>query len=611
MTIVTAVNDSIATSAKTILMIDRPEGSVLRARLCRDATVLPIVREAALRNELQGGGQAERVIDDVSVGPLAISAGKASFVVYDASDELPCFDRLFASGIRCDAALLIAGVDDDGANAETIANWLRLSGASIVVVAIEAGGPADIDAKRLATAERSQKRRLEGSGVEIAAVVPVCASQADDLLDRSLDLPWYLGPTLGEALEACGPAPRASDPLRMTVTGASTPENSLLGRIESGTIALGDDILLSPSNRVAKVIELADSGSGSAIDRAGADRRVAIALDGNPTVEPGELISHRDDPPLESTVFRIRLAWSAAAPLTVPSMLSLRPGASPVALPVTVERIERVIEPSPTGEADQVPRAALADVIVRAERVLAIDTVESGLPTGRVVLIDGETVVGVGGIDMTGYPDQRQLLTRRATNVTEVIYRVDPDMRAVRNGHAGGVLWFTGLSGAGKTTLAVELERELFGMGYQVYILDGDNLRHGLNANLGFSPEDRAENIRRVGEVAALFAEAGVIVVSAFISPYLSDRERARDAALGQFHEIFVKADLSTCERRDTKGLYKKARAGEITDFTGISAPYEAPEACELVVDTDRLSVSESIDLISAYVQRAFPLTKP
>jgi len=241
--------------------------------------------------------------------------------------------------------------------------------------------------------------------------------------------------------------------------------------------------------------------------------------------------------------------------------------------------------------------------------VLAIDPIAGGLPTGRVALLDGHTVVGAGGIDMAGYPDQRRLATRRATNVSEVTTRVDREMRLARHGHFGGVLWLTGLSGAGKTTLAVELERHLFEIGYQVYVLDGDNLRHGLNENLGFSPDDRAENIRRVGEVAALFAEAGLIVISAFISPYRSDRERARNAVSAGFHEIFVNADLSTCERRDTKGLYKKARAGEIPDFTGISAPYEAPTSCDLEIDTDRLSIAQSIARLSRYVRREFPLT--
>lgn len=200
---------------------------------------------------------------------------------------------------------------------------------------------------------------------------------------------------------------------------------------------------------------------------------------------------------------------------------------------------------------------------------------------------------------------------RRATNVTRIAHRVSPDMRAARNGHAGGVLWFTGLSASGKSTLALEVEQRLFEDGYQVISLDGDNLRHGLNADLGFSREDRGENIRRVGELAALFAESRFVVVCAFISPYRADRRRAREAAGDGFHKVYIKADLATCERRDVKGLYRRARAGEIPDFTGISAPYEPPEECELMVDTNDATVAESVDLILGHVARAFPKSTP
>ena len=164
-------------------------------------------------------------------------------------------------------------------------------------------------------------------------------------------------------------------------------------------------------------------------------------------------------------------------------------------------------------------------------------------------------------------------MTVKATNLTPVEHKITATMRAQQTGHKGGVLWFTGLSGAGKSTLALELERQLYRRGYHVYVLDGDNVRSGLNANLGFSPEDRGENIRRVGELAALFADAGLIVIAAFISPYQADRDRARAAAGKVFHEVYVKSDLATCEKRDPNGLYQKARRGEIADFTGISAP--------------------------------------
>lgn len=198
--------------------------------------------------------------------------------------------------------------------------------------------------------------------------------------------------------------------------------------------------------------------------------------------------------------------------------------------------------------------------------------------------------------------ERSEQMKRKATNIFEVQSRIDRLAREGRNRHKGGVLWLTGLSGAGKSTLAIEVERALFNKGYHVYVLDGDNLRHGLNANLGFSHEDRTENIRRVGEVAALFADAGFVCVSAFISPYRADRQGARLAAGDSFHEIYVKADLETCESRDPKGLYERARRGEIPDFTGISAPYEEPENPELVVNTAKEDVSESVALILDYV---------
>jgi bifunctional enzyme CysN/CysC len=212
---------------------------------------------------------------------------------------------------------------------------------------------------------------------------------------------------------------------------------------------------------------------------------------------------------------------------------------------------------------------------------------------------------------MTGPRVRNPGFIRRATNVAEVHHRVSPAARVARNGHIGAVLWLTGLSGAGKSTLGVELERWMFARGYQAYMLDGDNLRHGLNADLGFSPDERGENIRRVGEVSALFARAGFVVITALISPYRIDRACAR-AAAGEvpFHEIHVKAALAICETRDPKGLYRRARRGEIADFTGVSAPYEAPEAAELVVDTGRLDVAASVALLSGYVGRSVPLAR-
>ena len=206
-------------------------------------------------------------------------------------------------------------------------------------------------------------------------------------------------------------------------------------------------------------------------------------------------------------------------------------------------------------------RNAVAEGTLRARHMLPIDPYIDNFRMGRLVLYDGYDIVGGGTINMEGYADQRRLMAPKSENLHAVTHLTSYDERIRRQGHHGGVFWFTGLSGAGKSTLAMLVEKKLFEKSYNTYVLDGDNVRHGLCADLGFSPEDRAENIRRVGEVAALQADAGLITITAFISPYQDDRDRARAARPERFHEIYVKADLATCEKRDPKGLYKKLRS--------------------------------------------------
>ncbi|QDT93066.1 adenylyl-sulfate kinase [Gimesia algae] len=199
---------------------------------------------------------------------------------------------------------------------------------------------------------------------------------------------------------------------------------------------------------------------------------------------------------------------------------------------------------------------------------------------------------------------------QKATNVTWHDHRVTKEERCKQNGHKGAVLWFTGLSGSGKSTIANTVDHKLFEMGKHTFVLDGDNIRMGLNKNLGFSPEDRTENIRRIGEVSKLYTDAGILVMTAFISPYLEDRDQVREImGEGEFIEVLVQASLETCEERDPKGLYKKARAGEIKGFTGIDAPYEAPEKPELVLDSDAKGIDELADEVVAYLESKGYLT--
>ena len=420
---------------------------------------------------------------------------------------------------------------------------------------------------------------------------------------------WYRGPTLIAALAALEPPPAADDlPLRLPVQDVYEFDERriIAGRIESGRLAVGDRLLFSPSNKSAKLQVDRDVARTPAArgrcwrgGRPHARRSRSSSSAARSSATPSA-------PPIETNVFRARLFWLGAAPLRVGGRYTLR--LQTAAVPVEVQEIERVIDPSDlsSAKAAAVERYAVAEVVLRSPALLALDPFSANPRTGRFVLIDDNRPVAGGIISMEGYPDERELVTVRSTNVAEVFHRVSHALRETRAGHRGGVLWLTGLSGAGKSTLAMEVEQRLFAKGFNTYVLDGDNVRRGLNSNLGFSADDRAENIRRVGEVAALFADAGFVCITAFISPYRSDRERARRAAQDRFHEIYVRAPLAVCEGRDPKGLYRRARAGEIKEFTGISAPYEPPDEAELVVDTSRAGIAECVEEIMAYVERRF-----
>ncbi len=366
-------------------------------------------------------------------------------------------------------------------------------------------------------------------------------------------------------------------PLRLAVPASypASPTRDVRGRLLGGEAEIGAALVISPADIRATLEGISLDGD-----------EAVFTLDREVSFSGPAMIAPETDLPIETDVFRIGFDAGITGSFT--------PGQE-IDVEIAMGRIGVTVQSITENE-----------IVVRAPGTIAIDTYERQPDYGRARIYDGDAQISEGRVGMEGYADQRELRTVRATNITRVAHRVSSDDRCGRHGHSGGVLWLTGLSGSGKSTLAVELEIALFNRGYQVYVLDGDNIRHGLNANLGFSPEDRSENIRRVGEVAALFARAGFIAVSAFISPYQSDRERARAAAGEDFHEIYVNAGLETCEQRDPKGLYKQARAGSIPDFTGISAPYEAPDHPDLVVDTENLDVAESVAVMIDYISEHF-----
>ena len=550
----------------------------------------------------------------IDVSHIRFRTALRPYVLVDAPGHREFLRNMISGSAASDGALLVIdaaeGVRDQS---RRHAFLLHLLGMSQVVVVVNKMDLAEDPEARFAEIEREFRRYLSGIGIAPLAVVPASARTGANIAARDPAMAWYSGPTVAEALDRmAASAPPRDLPLRLPIQDVFKfdARRILAGRIESGRLHVGDTLLFSPSNKIAKIRALESWNTPAPLFTAAAGQSVGITLDEQIFVERGEVASHVENPPVETSVFRARLFWLGKAPLAEGKSYTLKLGTATT--PVTVERVERIIDTADlsTRAGGAIERDEVGEVVLRVRGLLALDPFAANKRTGRFVLVDGYDLVGGGIVSMDGYADQRALVTVKSTNVEAVTHRVTAEMRAGRAGHAGGVLWFTGLSGAGKSTLAIELEQRLFAKGYQVYVLDGDNVRRGLNANLGFSPEDRAENIRRVGEVAALFADAGVIVISALISPYRSDRDRARHAAGERFHEVYIKAGLETCERRDPKGLYKRARLGEIRDFTGVSAPYEPPSAPELVIDTEALAVEDAMARLVDYVETHFVLKR-
>ncbi len=548
----------------------------------------------------------------IDTSQIWFKTDKRNYVIIDAPGHKEFLKNMVTGAASADAALLVIDANEGVREQSRRHGYLlHLMGVKQVAVAVNKMDMVGYGEARFQAIEREYREYLASIGVTPTFVIPVSAREGDFVVNRTGAMSWYEGPTVVEALDAFLPSrPPTQLPLRFPVQGVYKFDERriLAGRIESGRLRVGDKIIFSPSNKTAHVKSIEAWSVPDQPMAAHAGQSVGITLDEQLFIERGEVISHEENPPVETDVFRATVFWLGRKPITVGSTYKLKINTHEAQ--VTVQSIDRVIDTGDlsTKNAVAVERNEVAEITLRSRHLMAVDEFNDNPRTGRFVLVDDFQIAGGGIVSMEGYADQRELVTVRSTNVYRVEHAITKELRERRNGHKGGVLWFTGLSGSGKSTLALEVERQLFSRGLQVYVLDGDNVRHGLNADLGFSPEDRAENIRRIGEVAALMSRAGFITLTAFISPYRSDRERARKSADGMFHEVYVKADLETCESRDPKGLYKKAREGQIPNFTGISAPYEAPENPELEINTSEMAVEECVDEIVSYVMEHFSL---
>ncbi len=535
-------------------------------------------------------------------------SAKRPYVIIDAPGHREFLKNMISGAAFADAAILVVdAVEGVREQTRRHAYLLHLLGLQQIVVVINKMDSVGYAEKRFDEVKAEITAYLKGIGVTAQAFIPAAARHGENLAQKSTTMPWYKGPTLLEKLDAFEPTTQPVErPLRFPVQDVYRFDERrvIVGRIESGIIRKDDKLIFSPSNRAATVVSIEKWNVPHNTLSATAGESIGITLDQPIFVARGDIASHAQKAPLLTRDFHANIFWLGKNPLRAGSHYKIK--LSTYEAVVTVQSIDRVINTDDLSRAekDSVEINEMAEVTFRSREMLALDPFQDNNKMGRAVIIENHDVVGGGIISMEGLTDLRKSQHAAQENLRAVDHLLTASERTYRNGHKGAVVWLTGLSGAGKSTLAMRVEHALHIKGLQTYVLDGDNVRRGLCSDLGFSAEDRTENIRRVGEVAALMADAGLITITAFISPFQADRQHAREAAGDNFHEIYIKADLSTCEKRDPKGLYKKARKGEISEFTGITSPYEPPVAPEMVVDTAKYTIDECVGVIVEYIQK-------
>lgn len=429
--------------------------------------------------------------------------------------------------------------------------------------------------------------------------IPMSALQGDNVVERSAKTPWYTGPTLIGFLETVD-AHESKDeaPFRLPVQWVNRPDRTFRGfsgTVVSGSVKVGDEVRVLPSGEVASVEEIVLFTDKLA--EAVTDQAVTITLDREVDCSRGDVLVEAKSPCEVADQFEVNIVWMDTEPGHNGRAYWLKTGTTRVNATVTDIKYKYNIN---TLEHLSAKDMALNDIGVATlslDRGIPFEPYGNNRALGSFVLIDRYTnaTVAAGMINFA---------LRRATNVHQQKLVIDKTARETLNGHRGRVLWFTGLSGSGKSSIADELEQRLHKRGVHTYILDGDNVRHGLNQDLGFSESDRIENIRRVGEVAKLMADAGLIVLTSFISPFKAERDMARNLmGDNEFVEIFVDTPLEEAEKRDVKGLYAKARRGELPNFTGVDSPYEAPESPEIHLQSGEDSIDACVQQILDYLE--------
>ncbi|MBN34841.1 MAG: adenylyl-sulfate kinase [Rhodospirillaceae bacterium] len=550
---------------------------------------------------LVDGLQAEREQGiTIDVAYRFFSTDKRKFIVADTPGH-DQYTRNMATGAST-AELAIILVDAcKGILTQTRRHSFIVSllGIRHVILAVNKMDLVDWDADTFETIAGAYRGFAHDLGIDDITCIPVSALTGANVFGHSPDTPWYSGPTLLDVLETVDVSTDiAQRPLRMPVQWVNRPNldfRGFSGTIASGTVRPGDRIKICPSERESTVTRIVTYDGD--LESAFAGQSVTLVLADEVDVSRGDILAEAENAPDSTDQFAAHLLWMHDDALLPERQYLMKIGTKITTAQVTdlrykidVNTMEQV-----AGKTLELNEVAYCNFAL--DQPIAFDPYKDARETGGFVMIDRFTngTVGAGMIDFG---------LRRATNLTWHDMEIGKELRAQQKGQKPCILWFTGLSGSGKSTTANQIEKKLASLGRHSYLLDGDNVRHGLNKDLGFTDADRVENIRRVAEVSRLFVDSGLIVLVSFISPFRDERRMARELmGEGEFIEVFVDTPLELCEQRDPKGLYKKARAGEIKNFTGIDSDYEPPENAEVVLKTADHSVNDLADQVVAYLR--------
>ena len=520
----------------------------------------------------------------IDVAYRYMSTPRRSFIVADTPGHEQYTRNMATGASTCDAAVVLVDAVK-GVTAQTArhSRIIALFGIRHVILAVN-----KID---LVAHDPSVFMRIREAYAELVAdldfrsvtAIPVSARRGDNLTTPSTATSWYDGPSLIRALEDLPVAETGvARPFRLAVQYVNRPDadfRGYAGTIASGEVRVGDALAVCPSGRTARLTRILLGDIEAVQARAG--DAVTLVLDDEMDVARGDVLAPADDRPAVSDRLDVRLLWMGDQPFDPAGRYQVKLGARTLPARLTLSDAAVVLASN-----------EVADGRLNLSSPVAADAFRDDPAQGAFVLIDRTTGVTVAAGVVVGTSDQTAHIHYSSAAVSR-------ETHELLNGHRGGVVWLTGLSGAGKSTVAQALQQSLHGRGCRTVLLDGDNLRHGLNRDLGFSDADRAENVRRTGEAARLFAETGVIAICALISPRQADRDAVRARFDDdRFVEVFVEASLESCQARDPKGLYARASAGTIADFTGIAAPYEAPRAPDLTLATEQLSPASAADAV-------------